>query len=95
MWSGESREFASGTYAIEAAEVIGVGLHGLKDPMGLHIVQERTNWITVLMIFKGFSMVAAHLGAFLPCCGSFMDLLVIPGAKVFVQESSILAPLLP
>ena len=95
MQSGESRKFASGTYVIEVAEVVGVGLHGLKDPTGLHIVQGRIDWIAVLMIFKGFSMVAAHLGAFLPCCGTFADFLVMPGTKVFIQESSILVPLLP
>ena len=61
---------------IEVAEVIGIGLHSLEDPMGLHIVQGQANWIVVLMIFKGFSVVKMHLGVFFLCCGALLTFLL-------------------
>ena len=38
-WSRESGKFPRDTHVIEAAEVIGIGLPGLKDPAGFHIIQ--------------------------------------------------------
>ena len=94
-WSGKSGEFPGGTHVIEAAEVIDIGLTGLKDPAGFHIIQGWTDGIAVWKFFMGFPMITAHFGALFPPFTALTDLLVMPCAKVFVQESGILALLIP
>ena len=95
MWSGESGEFPRGTHVIEAAEVLGIGLPGLEDPAGLHIIQGWTDGISVWKFFMGFLVITAHFSALFPPFAALTNLLVMPCTKVFVQESGILAPLIP
>ena len=48
---------------IEVAEVIGIGLSGLKDHVGFHIIQGWTDRILVRKFFMGFPVITAHFGA--------------------------------
>ena len=88
----ESGEFPRGTHVIEATEVVGIGLPGLKD---FHIMQGWTDRISEWKFFMCFSMITVHFGALFPPFAALTNLLVMPCAKVFVQESDILAPLIP
>ena len=94
-WSGESGEFPEGTHVIEAIEVIGIGLPGLKDPTGFHIIQGWIDGISVWKFFMGFPMITAHFGVLFPPFAALTNLLVMPCTKVFVQESVILVLLIP
>ena len=80
---------------IEAGEVIGIGLPGLKDPAGFHVIQGGTDGISVWKFFMGFPMITVHFGALFPPFTALTDLLVMPCTKVFVQELGILVPLIP
>ena len=91
-WSGESGEFPRGTHVIEATEVVGIGLPGLKD---FHIMQGWTDRISVWKFFMCFPMITVHFGALFPPFAALTNLLVMPCTKVFVQELGILAPLIP
>ena len=93
MRSRESGEFPGGTHAIEAAEV-GIGLPGLKDPMGFHIIQGWIDGISVWKFFMGFPMITVHFGVLFPPFAAVTDL-VMPCTNVFVQELGILVPLIP
>ena len=80
---------------IEAAEVIGIGLPSLKDPVDFQIIQGWTDGILVWKFFVGFPVITVYFDALFPLFAALTDLLVMPCTKVFVQESGILAPLIP
>ena len=80
---------------IEAAEVVGIGLPGLKDPAGFHIIQGWTDGISVWKFFMGFPVITVHFSALFPTFAALTNLLVMPCTNVFVQESGILVSLIP